>query len=235
MKKIGLLCLAVVLALGLVGAGFAYWNETLTIEGQADTGEFSVEFVDVFGTGIPQYAEKGWVGNPQEPPLTPTTLTITLSKMYPGASYGLFWLTMKNKGTVPAKLKSVTIENVVDPCGMLPYICAGGSGRIDRAAGGTESFAKKINKYKSKFSGYWHESAGPVSELGTNAEGDGIYDLMLGKVLLPGDTLRLSRPEEEEDENGSLHFLVDRSAPNSIENCTISFDVVFKWVAFNDP
>lgn len=45
MKRIGILALAVVLALGLVGAGFAYWNETLTIEGDIGTGEVDVEFL----------------------------------------------------------------------------------------------------------------------------------------------------------------------------------------------
>jgi len=44
MKKIGLISLAVVLALGAMGAALAQWNETLTVNGTVDTGELDVEF-----------------------------------------------------------------------------------------------------------------------------------------------------------------------------------------------
>ena len=44
MKKIGLICLAVVLGLGAMGGALAYWNETLTIAGSVATGELDVEF-----------------------------------------------------------------------------------------------------------------------------------------------------------------------------------------------
>ena len=44
MKKIGLICLAVVLALGAMGGALAYWNETLTVTGTVNTGELDVEF-----------------------------------------------------------------------------------------------------------------------------------------------------------------------------------------------
>ena len=44
MRKIGLLCLAVVLALGAMGVGFATWSQTLTIVEEVNTGEFCMEF-----------------------------------------------------------------------------------------------------------------------------------------------------------------------------------------------
>jgi hypothetical protein len=46
MKKIGLLCLALVLALGTLGIGYAHWCDTIYIEGQVTTGELCVEFVN---------------------------------------------------------------------------------------------------------------------------------------------------------------------------------------------
>ena len=44
MKKIGLICLAVVLAVGAMGIGFAHWSQTLFIEGTVNTGSFVVGF-----------------------------------------------------------------------------------------------------------------------------------------------------------------------------------------------
>jgi len=46
MKKIGLLCLALVLALGALGVGYALWWDEVTIEGTVQTGTVSIEIVD---------------------------------------------------------------------------------------------------------------------------------------------------------------------------------------------
>ena len=42
MKKIGILCLALVLALGSLGIGFAHWSDQLYVEGTVNTGEVLV-------------------------------------------------------------------------------------------------------------------------------------------------------------------------------------------------
>jgi len=66
MKKIGLLALAIVLALGTMGAGFAYWTETLTIEDtNLETGDMIVTFCD--GAGWQQAPDgRGMVSNDDE-------------------------------------------------------------------------------------------------------------------------------------------------------------------------
>jgi hypothetical protein len=46
MKKIGLLCLALVLALGTLGVGFAHWSQEIVINQEVTTGEVKV---GVFG------------------------------------------------------------------------------------------------------------------------------------------------------------------------------------------
>jgi len=43
MKKIGLLALALVLALGALGVGYAAWTDTVTIEGTVNTGTVDLE------------------------------------------------------------------------------------------------------------------------------------------------------------------------------------------------
>lgn len=44
MKKIGLICLALVLGLGALGVGYAMWDKTLYMDGTVQTGEVDWEF-----------------------------------------------------------------------------------------------------------------------------------------------------------------------------------------------
>jgi len=62
MKKFGLLCLAVVLALGALGIGYALWYEILYIQGTVDTGEVDWEFVPTIGEvgGDPDFNYTSW-------------------------------------------------------------------------------------------------------------------------------------------------------------------------------
>jgi hypothetical protein len=48
MKKIGLLALALVLALGSLGIGYAHWTETLQIKGDINTGWIDVNFMSQY-------------------------------------------------------------------------------------------------------------------------------------------------------------------------------------------
>jgi len=52
MKKIGLLCLALVLALGALGVGYAAWTDTITIEGTVNTGSVDINVEYYSGTDI---------------------------------------------------------------------------------------------------------------------------------------------------------------------------------------
>jgi len=47
MKKIGLICLAVVLAVGVIGIGFASWTDTVVVEETVTTGSVCVGIRDV--------------------------------------------------------------------------------------------------------------------------------------------------------------------------------------------
>jgi hypothetical protein len=52
MKKIGLLCLALVLALGALGVGYAAWIDTITIQGTVNTGSVDINVEYYSGTDI---------------------------------------------------------------------------------------------------------------------------------------------------------------------------------------
>jgi len=71
MKKFGLLCLALVLALGALGVGYASWTDTIFISGTVNTGEacLSIEpgtYAEIT-TGCPatafaDYPDRNWSG-----------------------------------------------------------------------------------------------------------------------------------------------------------------------------
>jgi predicted ribosomally synthesized peptide with SipW-like signal peptide len=50
MKKIGILCLALVLAVGSLGIGYAAWTDTLTIDGTVNTGTVDIDLYELSST-----------------------------------------------------------------------------------------------------------------------------------------------------------------------------------------
>jgi hypothetical protein len=52
MRKIGLLSLALVLALGALGVGYAHWTDTITIQGTVNTGSVNINVEYYSGTDI---------------------------------------------------------------------------------------------------------------------------------------------------------------------------------------
>jgi hypothetical protein len=96
MKKLGLIILAVVMMLGLVGAGYAYWQTTLTITGTANAANWDVHF-----TGV--------TGSPAVPPLgsasasaSGITGAITLANIAPGYDSGPVLFNVLNAGSIDA-------------------------------------------------------------------------------------------------------------------------------------
>jgi hypothetical protein len=65
MRRIGLLCLTLVIALGTLGVGWAHWTDTITVEGTVCTGEvcFSFQpFTYYEGGGCPDFQWcDGWI------------------------------------------------------------------------------------------------------------------------------------------------------------------------------
>jgi len=109
-KKIGLICLAVVLSLGAMGAALAYWSDTLTINGSVTTGTFDTNFTaatctDNEGTG-PDVGTCGVTDT-----LPAKSFTVTIGNGYPCYQCTVNY-TITNSGTIPAKIKSITIGGV---------------------------------------------------------------------------------------------------------------------------
>jgi hypothetical protein len=100
MKKVGLLVLAVVFAIGVMGVGYAYWQSALTITGTAAAGSWSV----IFDGHATEPATPGSVigSFTTDGPGNETRGTISLSNIYPGYDTGVMGFDVQNAGTVGA-------------------------------------------------------------------------------------------------------------------------------------
>ncbi len=101
MRKIGLLALALVLALGTMGVGLAWWSDTLFIEGSIETGTLSAEFAGNECTAD-DAIEVQCVTDGK-------TATITIGNMYPSGT-ATCSLTLANTGSIPAKIGSIVVD-----------------------------------------------------------------------------------------------------------------------------
>jgi hypothetical protein len=115
MKKLGLLALALVLALGSLGVGFALWSETLYIEGTVATGELDADWI------VTGYWEEGddkdvtW----QEVEVVGKTLYVTVYNAYPNIWYYVTF-DIYNSGTIPLHVCGF---NVSGSWGPGVYLC----------------------------------------------------------------------------------------------------------------
>jgi len=118
MKKIGLLCLALVLALGVMGVGFALWDKTVYIEGTVNTGEVNMEVLSAASDD-----PSGSIDPGKDKDVGMTTaqinedkqrVTVTVTNGYPCYEVYLHF-SVQNVGTVPVRLQAINVINL-NPC-----------------------------------------------------------------------------------------------------------------------
>jgi hypothetical protein len=104
MKKLGLLMLALVIALGSLGVAYAAWAQDLTIENTVNTGYISASFAD-YSVGTDPYADlsaaiDGSGAQDAKLDLLNDELNVTIDDAYPGFSQTIYFKVVNN-GTVP--------------------------------------------------------------------------------------------------------------------------------------
>ena len=134
MKKIVLLSLALVLALGSLGVGYAMWSDTVTIDGTVGVAEMVIGFQEITPSEEPEYMDKDWVGSFdawgeivvgthwsdywQEDMDIYDKIVAVVDNGYPGYSTHLVF-TVANGGTIPVHITSFTL---IDPTGELDFL-----------------------------------------------------------------------------------------------------------------
>lgn len=108
MRKYKFIALAMVLAVMLMGAGYAYWTETLTVQGTVSTGDLDLRFDPVliesgdYDDEFP-YFLRDYMNVSVKPGDDYKSLECKFENIYPGAG-GFIRFKIVNVGTVPAQL-----------------------------------------------------------------------------------------------------------------------------------
>lgn len=102
---------AIAIAITLLGTGYAYWTETLTIGNTVSTGYLDVKFIDADAW---DYDDSETFSHRSNLVIAHKTISgdgksisLTVDNLYPGAGASLDFL-VENIGTIPAKIGTVT-------------------------------------------------------------------------------------------------------------------------------
>jgi len=115
MKKIVIICLALVLAIGCMGVGYALWSDSLYLEGRIETGEVDVCLVSIASDDVgidPGYNKD--VARTTVEIIDCYHARITVENAYPCYENYVHFTTLIT-GTVPVHLDAIRITNP-NPC-----------------------------------------------------------------------------------------------------------------------
>jgi len=109
--KMALLLSTLVIALMVVGTGFALWSKTLYINGTVNTGTVEAGFDNVMcnDNGIDPGYDKDVASCTVEVSQDHQTITVTINNAYPSYSCDIDY-DILNKGSIPVKIQSITIN-----------------------------------------------------------------------------------------------------------------------------
>ena len=111
MKKIGLIALIVVLALGIIGVGYAAWTQAFSISGTVASGTYIVSIAQTPATSVSptQTVATCSVGTVVTTGVG-AALPISITNGFPGLTYTIPF-TLTDSGTVPAKITGFTFQD----------------------------------------------------------------------------------------------------------------------------
>ncbi|MHC1746886.1 MAG: hypothetical protein AB9856_00680 [Cellulosilyticaceae bacterium] len=113
MKKSKLLLGSAILSVALLGTGYAYWTDALTVESTVKSGNFNVVMEKLDRTG--QDSDMSPYVQPSEIVITSTSdanacvATLNFDKLYPGAKV-TYPIRISNKGSIPAVLENCNVN-----------------------------------------------------------------------------------------------------------------------------
>ncbi|WP_105619671.1 hypothetical protein [Vallitalea okinawensis] len=265
MNKTKVIAFVLVLSIILMGAGYAYWTDSIQLNTTVSTGEFNVKFykplepwvkdksVKVKATDDsdivlaeadidPELFPDNIIGIPYpEPPCNPDpqyyadVLTATFSNVYPGIRM-FVPVQVKNIGSIPAVFDYAEVKFYLEDA----------EGDYQPVEVDDEEFNALISEFKIKNLRYkkynelgklYGDNGDPVRVNNVNFSNleNKLNTLLSGVELLPFDYLNMC----EDDEYGIEPFIKFELSHTVEEKnlCDqgIRFDIILHWTQFNDP
>lgn len=203
MKKTKLIALTMVIAIMMIGAGYAAWTDSTNVDATIRTGNMDVNVIvtqkrTLNGTTDYITPVKNIVDN---------TVRFEVNKLYPTVfdynkpetTYGDFEIRVKNEGSIPVKLGSVEITKVNPDAKVWK----------DLRVNAHVSFNNTLiyNNGHNAFNGTLDSF---ISDLNNMAS---------GKVLEPGQEMHF----------GSIKYYIDSNTTNETQGNNIGFTIKFNW------
>ncbi|MDD2402400.1 MAG: hypothetical protein PHI90_06335 [Clostridia bacterium] len=212
MKRARFLLATLVCAVMVMGVGYAWWTDSISVTETAETGELDVKFVteDVYPNtaGTSDYVVPGTVTTDAEG----KTVTCSFTNLYPGAEARID-LKAKNIGTIPVKLKNATIS------------FDAGSSEALKSSIDAYVLYYKLNVDGSIASGsVGSTTVAALDKLAAKIISD---PLLMGLQFAPNESLCLGGDE-------CIVLKVKDDAGDGIENETLTFTLQLEWKQFNE-
>jgi hypothetical protein len=113
MKKMRIMALGLIVSVALVGAGYAAWGNTITANTTLSTGHWEVVLEDSSCMPDAYATEEGNLVkkyvNVVNPSIVGNNVSFSFTNLHPGTTSTTKYHII-NKGTIPAKIKGVTVE-----------------------------------------------------------------------------------------------------------------------------
>jgi len=229
-KRSKMLAIIMVLAFALTGVGYAWWTDTLYINGTVETGTFDVSFVNEgcypFMQQYPNIEYKDIPGYPIDNDLVETSITpdgddkyiVTINKLYPGAKVRLD-VKQQNVGSVPAKFANAELK-FTKGAKWAEYLKGAAHYRTS-----TGLFGNILGACD-----HWSENVWVCDDF--DKLDDRMNEVLGNKLILPPDGWMTFSTSDEEP--GCIWIMLDEEAPNKLQDQTIEFVLTMKWKQFND-
>lgn len=239
MKKTKLIALTMVVAIMMMGAGYALWSDQLTLDTTVKTGKFDMQITEAttrtgdeelkneeqYADGNKGFHKADWTHS-KKVGHNETSAWVEFNDLYPGGAVQVD-LKMENMGTIPARLKSIVVSDVTESVpGLYNLLTAQTSWKAD-IDGAVEKEEKDAYGHVEQFK-VWRGVQDAMNTLvaDTNAYGTN------GLVIEPGGWFALG----DGTEDNCIVFKLDSSAGNTYQNANCKFKITFVWEQWaSDP
>jgi hypothetical protein len=218
MKKTKLIALVMVVAIMLMGAGYALWSDQVSLTTKVSTGNFDMAITKVTtrtGDNQTQNEVHNWHSydwtHSVSKSFTANEAIVEFGDMYPGGMVQVD-MTMTNNGTIPAKLKSVDVEYLSGNEELFKLLRAETSWKADINGDGTQDDWAHVEW------GTWYKLPKALKALVDNVNNNNL-------VIEPNGWFALG----DGTEDGCIKIKLDPSAGNEFQNESVRFKITFDW------